>query len=166
VKRKAKPRAARARKSRRPASPRPCLQPPVPAPRTVEEYLAPLGAEQRQALEQLRRDVQAAAPEALECISYGIPTFRLEGRMLVAFGAAARHCAFYPGAFPIETHRDELLAYDTSKGTIRFPASQPLPALLVRKLVLARIAEYSTRLRMAGPPRRGRRGKQRPARRT
>ena len=61
--------------------------------------------------------------------------------MLVAFGAAANHCAFYPGAFPIEAHKDELKAYDISKGTIRFPADSPLPATLVRKLVRTRIAE-------------------------
>jgi uncharacterized protein YdhG (YjbR/CyaY superfamily) len=110
-------------------------------PQTIDEYLAPLSAEQRAALEQLRRAISSAAPKAEECISYGIPAFRLGGKMLVAFGAAAKHCAFYPGAFPIEAHKDELEAYDTSKGTIRFPAKSPLPAALVRKLVKARIAE-------------------------
>lgn len=63
--------------------------------------------------------------------------------MLVAFGAAANHCAFYPGAFPVEAHKDELKAYDTRKGTIRFQANSPLPATLVRKLVKARIAEHA-----------------------
>lgn len=61
--------------------------------------------------------------------------------MLVAFGAAANHCAFYPSAFPVEAHKDALKAYDTSKGTIRFQADRPLPATLVRKLVKTRIAE-------------------------
>ena len=61
--------------------------------------------------------------------------------MLVAFGAAAKHCAFYPGAFPIRAHKSELKAYDTSKGTIRYQAGKPLSASLVRKLVKARIAE-------------------------
>ena len=110
-------------------------------PATIDDYLAPLGDAQRAALEQLRKAVRSAAPEAQECISYRLPTFRLGGRMLVSFGAAANHCAFYPGAFPIETHKDELRAYDTSKGTIRFPATNPLPAALVRKLVKTRIAE-------------------------
>ncbi len=63
--------------------------------------------------------------------------------MLVWFGAAANHCAFYPGAFPMKAHEDELKAYDTSKGTIRFHAGSPLPAPLVRKLVKSRIAEYA-----------------------
>ena len=62
--------------------------------------------------------------------------------MLVAFGATARHCAFYPmSSSTVEAHRDELKDYDTSKGTIRFQADRPLPATLVRKLVRARIGE-------------------------
>jgi len=60
---------------------------------TIDEYLAPLSNEKRAALEKLRRAIQAAAPKAEECISYGVPAFRLGGRMLVAFGAAAKHCA-------------------------------------------------------------------------
>jgi uncharacterized protein YdhG (YjbR/CyaY superfamily) len=112
-------------------------------PTTIDEYLAPLDREKRAALERLRKAIQAAAPKAEECISYQIPAFRLSGRMLVAFGAAAKHCAFYPGAFPVAAHKDELKPYDTSKGTIRFPPDRPLPATLVRKLVKARIAQYA-----------------------
>ena len=110
-------------------------------PRTIDEYLAPLSNEKRAALEKLRRAIRSAAPKAEECISYQIPAFRLGGRLLVAFGAAANHCAFYPGASPVEAHKDELKAYDTSKGTIRFQADKPLPAALVRKLVKTRIAK-------------------------
>jgi uncharacterized protein YdhG (YjbR/CyaY superfamily) len=110
-------------------------------PLTIDEYLVPSSSEQRAALEKLRRAIQAAAPGAQECISYGIPAFRLGGKLLVAFGAAAKHCAFYPGSHPVEVHKDELEAYGTGKGTIRFQASSPLPAALVRKLVKTRIAE-------------------------
>jgi uncharacterized protein YdhG (YjbR/CyaY superfamily) len=112
-------------------------------PQTIDEYLAPLSNEKRAALEKLRRAIKFAAPKAEECISYQIPGFRLGGRLLVSFGAAANHCAFYPGAFPVKAHKDELKAYDTSKGTIRFSADGPLPATLVRKLVKTRIAEYA-----------------------
>ena len=112
-------------------------------PQTIDEYLAPLSSDKRAALEKLRRAIRTAAPKAVECISYRIPAFRLGGRLLVAFGAAAKHCAFYAGAFPVRAHRAELKAYDASKGTIRFPASCPLPAKLVRKLVQTRIAEYA-----------------------
>jgi uncharacterized protein YdhG (YjbR/CyaY superfamily) len=104
-----------------------------------------LSKEQRAALEKLRRAIKAAAPEALECISYRVPGFRLDGRLLVSFGAAANHCAFYPGALPVKTHRGELTAYGTSKGTIRFQPNRPLPASLVRKLVKTRIAEHAAR---------------------
>lgn len=110
-------------------------------PRNIDEYLAALSPDKRAALEKLRQAIKAAAPKAEECISYQIPAFRLNGRLLVAFGAATKHCAFYPGSLPVETHNDELKAYDTSKGTIRFPAESPLPATLVRKLVKTRIAE-------------------------
>ena len=111
-------------------------------PKTIDAYLAALSEDKRAALERLREIIRATAPEAHECISYQLPAFRLNGRLLVAFGAVAKHCAFYPmSAATVQTHRDELKDYDTSKGTIRFQADHPLPAALVRKLVRARIAE-------------------------
>ena len=114
-------------------------------PQTIEEYLSPLGPEKRAALEKLRKDIKAAAPEAEEFISYGMPAFRLGGRTLVYFGASKNHCSFYPGALPVETHKDELEAYGLSKGTIRFPVESPLPATLVRKLVKTRLAEHAAK---------------------
>jgi uncharacterized protein YdhG (YjbR/CyaY superfamily) len=114
-------------------------------PQTIDEYLADVSKEKRAALERLRRAIRSAAPKAKECISYRVPAFRLDGRMLVAFGAAANHCAFYPGAYPLEVHRRELKAYDTSRGTIRFQPDSPLHATLVRKLVKIRIAENAAR---------------------
>ncbi len=123
-------------------------------PQTIDEYLALLSDEKRAALQKLRRAIKSAVPEAEECISYQIPAFRLRGRMLVAFGAAANHCAFYPGAYPVKAHKDDLKAYDTSKGTIRFQADRPLPAILVRKLVKARIAEKAAQQDVAAAKRR------------
>jgi uncharacterized protein YdhG (YjbR/CyaY superfamily) len=116
-----------------------------PKARTIDEYLAPLRDDQRAALEKLRKAIKAAAPAAEECISYDIPGFRLDGKLLVSFGAAVKHCAFYPGALPLKAHADELAGYDLSKGTIRFPADSPLPVALVRKLVKTRIAERAAR---------------------
>jgi uncharacterized protein YdhG (YjbR/CyaY superfamily) len=118
-------------------------------PRTIEEYLAPLSKEKRAALEKLRRDIKSAAPKAEECISYQMPSFRLDGRMLVSFAAWANHCAFYPGSFPLEVHQKELKTYDTSKGTLRFPVDSPLPATLVRKLVKARITQNAAKQSLA-----------------
>ena len=117
----------------------------APRAATIDQYLARVSADKRAALEKLRSAIQLAAPKAEECISYGIPAFRLDGKVLVFFGAATNHCAFYPGAYPIERHRDELEKYDTSKGTIRFRPDRPLPATLVRKLVRTRIAERAAR---------------------
>ena len=110
-------------------------------PKTIDEYLAALSDDKRAALENLRKTIRGAAPKAEECISYQLPAFRQHG-MLVGFGATANHCAFYlMSSTTIETHKDELEDYDTSKGTIRFQADNPLPTALVRKLVKARIAE-------------------------
>ena len=110
-------------------------------PKNIDEYLAALSDDKRAALESLRKAIRAVAPNAEECISYDLPGFRLNGRLLVSFGAWAKHCAFYPGAFPVAAHKDELKDYDTNKGTIRFQADKPLPAALVRKLLEARLAE-------------------------
>src|SRR5262245_56919336 len=112
-------------------------------PRNIGEYFASLGKEKRAALQKLRKDIQAAAPKAEECICYQLPAFRLDGKFLVAFGAARSHCSFYPGSRPVAVHKKELKSYDTSKGTIRFPPDHPLPATLVRKLVKTRIAQYA-----------------------
>ena len=112
-----------------------------PRPATVDEYLAGVPARQRAALERLRKDIASAAPGAQECVAYGIAAFRQDGTLLVAFAAAARHCAFYPGRYPLTALAREVRRYDTSGGTIRFSPDEPLPAGLVRKLVRARIAE-------------------------
>jgi uncharacterized protein YdhG (YjbR/CyaY superfamily) len=108
---------------------------------TIDEYLARLSDDKRAALEKLRKTIQSAAPKAEECISYSLLAFRMNGP-LVAFGATARHCAFYPmSASTVAAYQDELEAFDTSKGTIRFQPDRPLPAALVRKMVKSRIAE-------------------------
>jgi uncharacterized protein YdhG (YjbR/CyaY superfamily) len=115
-------------------------------PQTHDEYLAAVSDDKRAALEELRRTIQEAAPGAVECISYGLPAFRLDGRNLVAYGAAAKHCALYPmSAAMVERFGDDLKNYDTSKGTIRFHVEDPLPAGLVRELVLARITENASK---------------------
>lgn len=110
-------------------------------PETIDEYLATLSSEKRATLEKLRKAIKAAAPKAEECISYQIPSFRLDGKLLVSFAAWANHCAFYPGSAPLKVHDAALKDYDTSKGTIRFPIDSPLPTTLVRKLVKTRIEE-------------------------
>lgn len=112
--------------------------------RTVDEYLAALPDDKRAALERLRRQIRAAAPRAEECISYGVPAFRLDGRMLVWLAAAANHCSFFPGGI-VGRFEDELEGFSTSKGTIRFRPGKPIPAVLVRKIVKACVARNAVR---------------------
>lgn len=115
------------------------------APKTIDQYLARLPVAQRAALEKLRKAIHAAAPEAEECISYQLPTFKQDG-MLVSFGAWKDHCALY--GLSAQLHRGferELADYETSIGTIRFRPEAPLPATLVKKLVRARLAENAAR---------------------
>ena len=111
--------------------------------KTIDQFLSKLTPDKRAALQNLRATIKAAAPKAEETISYGIPAFKLNGRMLVWFGAASKHCSFYPGAYPIAKHKSALARYSVSKGTVRFPPDRPLPASLVRTLVKARIHEQA-----------------------
>lgn len=108
----------------------------------IDAFLAGLPEDVREALEDLRRTIATAAPDAVEGIGYGVPAFRFRGRPLVSFGAGKNHCSFYvQSPAVLEAHREELAGYDTSTGTIRFQPDRPLPAPLVTKLVRARVAE-------------------------
>lgn len=111
-------------------------------PKTIDEYLAGLPSADRAALQNVRRAVHAAAPGAEECISYGMPAFRLNGKLIAGFRAAKGHCSFHPmSGDTLSTLEADLAGYEMSKGTIRFSAKDGLPAALVRKLVKARMAE-------------------------
>ena len=108
----------------------------------MDGFLAMVPEETRAALEKLRKTIRAAAPDATETIGYGVPMFKHQGRPLVSFGAGKDHCSFYVMSPEVmRAHAAELKGYGTSAGTIRFQATKPLPAALVRKLVKARIAE-------------------------
>lgn len=108
-----------------------------PAPKSFGAYLKALPADQRAALERIRLVVRGLAPEAEECLSYGLPTFKLRGKTVLHIGAAAKHCAIY-GA--VGDFGAELAKYDVSKGTIRFQPDAPLPVTLLKRLIRARIA--------------------------
>jgi uncharacterized protein YdhG (YjbR/CyaY superfamily) len=114
-------------------------------PRTIDAYLAGVSPAKRALLQKLRQTIRAIAPKAEECISYGIPAFRLNGCALVLFGAWANHCSFYPGSSTtLKKFRNDLEGFQITKGTIRFSPDNPLPITLVKKLVKARIAENRT----------------------
>jgi uncharacterized protein YdhG (YjbR/CyaY superfamily) len=108
----------------------------------IDNYLATLSADKRTALEKLRKVIQAAVPEAEECIAYGIPAFRWNGKSVAGFSASKDYCSYFPmSGSVVSALPEELKKYETSKGTIHFSASKPLPAALVKKLIKARIAE-------------------------
>lgn len=108
----------------------------------IDDYLAGLPADQKAALEHIRARVKEVAPKAVECISYGLPAFRLDGKVLVGFGASKAHCAFYPmSGSTVDAHQSHLAGFKTSKGTIRFTPDKPLPDALLDLLIRARIVE-------------------------
>jgi uncharacterized protein YdhG (YjbR/CyaY superfamily) len=114
---------------------------PATATEQIDAALAALPADQRMALQTLRETIAAAAPEAEEAISYGMPAFRYRGRALVSYAAFKAHCSLFPmNAALIEAHRDELSAFATAKGTLRFTPKHPLPRDLVELIVRERMA--------------------------
>lgn len=122
-----------------------------PKPLDHDDYLARIPDDKRAALERLRAQVLKAAPGAEECVAWQMPSFRVEGRLLVCYAAARHHCSLYPMSSDLmEAMAAELEGLDTSKGTIRFQPEKPLPAALVRRIVKARLAEN----RAQGPIRR------------
>ena len=120
-------------------------------PKTIDEYLAPLSADKRAALQKLRKTIRAVMPKAEEVISYSLPAFKLDGRVIIWIGAGAQHCAIYG---PNPGLDDELSRYDVSKGTIRFQPDRPLPDSLVRKIVKVRVARNASRAKQAKKARR------------
>lgn len=106
----------------------------------IDEYITIYPENIQHLLEQMRKTIRAAAPEATEAISYRLPTFKLNGN-LVHFGAFKHHIGFYPAPSGIMAFQEELAPYHVSKGAIRFPIDQPLPLDLVRRIVAFRVQE-------------------------
>jgi uncharacterized protein YdhG (YjbR/CyaY superfamily) len=111
-------------------------------PATIDEYLATVRGERRAALEKLRKTIRAIVPKAEECISYAIPAFRLDGKIVAGFSATAKGCSYFPfSGSTLRTLAGELENYDMTKSSLHFDPARPLSATLVRKLIKARIAE-------------------------
>lgn len=107
---------------------------------SIDEYIASFPPNVQEKLEQMRTTIRAAAPDAVEKISYQMPTFALKGN-LVHFAAYENHIGFYPTPSGIEQFKDELAVYKSAKGSVQFPLDQPLPLDLVRRIVEFRVAE-------------------------
>lgn len=113
----------------------------------VDEYLAGLPDDRRAAMSLLRATINAAAPEATETIAYAMPALRSHGgQFLVSYDAYKNHYSLFPATDAmIQTLGDELAPFLSGRGTIRFPADQPIPTKLVTKIITIRVAENAAR---------------------
>ena len=118
----------------------------------IDALLAGLPPAQGAALQELRATIAAAAPDAVEAISYSMPAFRYHGRALVSYSAFKAHCSFFPMSAELIERNPDLARFATSKGTLRFTPEQPLPAGLVTWVVQQRMAQIDARpSRATGP---------------
>jgi uncharacterized protein YdhG (YjbR/CyaY superfamily) len=109
-------------------------------PSTMDEYIAASSKEVRQLLKQMRTAIKAAAPEAEELISYGMPAYKQNG-MLVYFAGYKNHIGFYATPTGHKAFIKELAKYKQGKGSVQFPAEEPLPLALITKIVKFRVKE-------------------------
>lgn len=108
---------------------------------SVDEYIATFPENVQKIMEQLRATIKKAAPEAGEKISYGIPTFTLNGKYLIYFAGWKHHISIYPIPTGSDAFNKEVSQYVTGKGTLKFPLDKPLPLKLITKIVKLKIAE-------------------------
>ena len=115
-------------------------------PTTIDEYLAGVSADRRQALENLRKQIRSIVPAAEECISYRIPAFRVDGKVVAGFCATAKGCSYFPfSGSTLKTVAEYVAEYDQTKSALHFSPAKPLPATLVRRLIRTRMAEIKQR---------------------
>lgn len=114
---------------------------------TIDDYLASVPEERRAYLDELRRTIRAAAPEAEETIAYDMPALRSHGgQFLVSYAAYKKHYSLFPASgMVVEELGDELTPYLAGKGTIRLPADRPVPTALVTRIVKVRLQENAGR---------------------
>lgn len=114
------------------------------APTTIDEYIALYPDDVQQRLQTMRQTIRAAAPDADEGISYGVPVFKMKGKTLVNFGAAKNHVGFYPTPGAIEVFQAQIEGQGATlggKGSVQFANDQPLPLTLVTDIVKFRVEQ-------------------------
>ena len=112
----------------------------------VDEYLANLAEPKRTTLRALRQTIRSIIPEAEEGISYGLPAYRLRGKVVAGFAAFKNHLSYLPHSGSVFAEIPEDLAgYVTSKGALQFPVERPLPKALVKKLIAIRLRQVGQR---------------------
>ena len=124
------------------------MKPESQQPQTIDQYIALYPADVQVLLEKVRETIREAAPGAEEAIKYQLPTFVLHGN-LVHFGAFKRHIGFYPTASGIAKFKNELAAYASSRGSVRFPFDQPIPYRLIATIVRFRANENEAKAQTA-----------------
>jgi len=112
--------------------------------KTIDEYIATFPKNVQHTLRELRSAIKEAAPDAEETISYGMPTFKLNG-VLVYFAAHKNHIGFYPTSSGIRAFKEQLSMYKQSKGTVQFPIDGPIPFDIVKEIVRFRVKENLAR---------------------
>jgi uncharacterized protein YdhG (YjbR/CyaY superfamily) len=112
---------------------------------SVEEYLAALPAAPRAALEDVRATLRGLVPDGVEAISYGMPSVKLRGKLLLSYAAFAKHCSLFPASGDVMVALgDELAPYFVEKATLRFPPSAPIPRDLLERVIAVRVAEVTS----------------------
>ena len=110
----------------------------------IDEYLANLDEPKRTTLQQLRQTIRSVLPQAEEGISYGLPAFRLQGKVIAGFAAFKNHLSYLPHSGSVFAEMpDDVAGYVTSKGALQFPIDRPLPKALVKKLITIRLKQVS-----------------------
>jgi uncharacterized protein YdhG (YjbR/CyaY superfamily) len=111
-------------------------------PATIDAYLAGVGEDRRASLARLRATIRAIVPRAEECLSYGMPAFRVDGAVVAGFLATSRGCSYFPfSGATLGALAEDLDGYGRTRSALHFQADRPLPVTLVRKLLRTRIAE-------------------------
>lgn len=118
----------------------------TPSPKDIDEYIARFPDKVQRILRKVRSTIAAAAPGATESISYQMPTFSLDGRHLVYFGAYKKHVGLYPVPTTHPELEEVLRPYASGKGSARFPLNKPIPYDLIAKVVKFKVSESSRRL--------------------
>ena len=112
---------------------------------SLDEYIATFPADMQKMLEELRRTIKAAVPEAEETISYNMPTFTLHGKYLIYFAGWKSHISIYPIPSGSEAFNKQVSQYTAGKGTLKFPLDKPIPLKLITRMVKYRVAEERKR---------------------
>ncbi len=115
--------------------------------KTIDGYIAAFPMNVKGVLERLRRVIAESAPDAVETINYGIPTFKLNGGNLVHFAGFKNHIGFYPTPSSIVAFKKELAPYKQAKGSVQFPLDKPIPFEIVKKMVIFRVKENESKIK-------------------